>query len=287
MRFVTAGSLAALPGALTELQPLVQTSEDSMLINVGEVQFMPKPTELLANFVSEHRQITVAGRISGEASSAFPDGPPDATDEPEIPGEETPEDTPEEPSDHLAESVGPINVIVVADVDMLGDQWWVREERIGPISLGYRKTSDNGDFTVNAVENLLGGEELISIRARGKFSRPFDLVEEIRRDAEQRYLDEQRLLESRLQSIQETIDRIQGGDSPVVMLTPELREQLQEAREEQLATKKKLRDVKHDLRKDIERLGTRVKWINTLTIPLVVCLVAVALGLLRARRPGS
>jgi ABC-type uncharacterized transport system involved in gliding motility auxiliary subunit len=292
MRFATPGNLQALPDATTEFQPLVQTTEDAMLIDVGSVQFMPRPGDLLAAYNPGNQKRTLAARISGDVKSLFADGPPpsfDALDAPD--GAEEPataEDGGE--SSHLAASLSPINVIVVTDVDLLDDRFWIQEEKLfGQISLGFRKTADNGDFAINAVENLAGGDELISIQARGKFSRPFERVEEIRRDAEQRHLDEQRLLEAKLQAAQDRIDQIQREKSPdtELILSPEQAAELKRAREEQLATRKKLREVKHNLRKDIEQLGTRIKWINILAVPLLLIAMALAIGLLPNLRRSS
>ena len=279
--FGNAGSLRALPGATTTFTPLVQTSEDSMLIDVGKIQFMPDPQELLTSFVSLKTRLALAARITGDAVSAFPDGKPGAA---------TPEDGDaggaEDAGGHLTASVSPINVIAVADVDMLEDRFWIQEQRLGNLSLGWRKTADNGDLAINAVENFAGGDQLISIRARGKFSRPFDRVEDIRRDAEQRYLDEQRMLEAKLQAAQEKINQIQSEKSPdsQMILTPAQAEALDEARAEQVATKKKLRDVRHNLRKDIERLGTQIKLLNILAVPLLMLFLAISVWVLRSRR---
>ncbi|MEW6073193.1 MAG: Gldg family protein [Planctomycetota bacterium] len=306
MNFATPGGLRALPGATTQFQPLVQSSEDSMLIDVSSVQFMPRPDELRTSFVSAHERYALAARVSGEAKSAFPDGKPggavpdDLTDPESVdPAESTDStDSTDSPAPaaeaaaaegHLAAATSPINVIVVADVDMLADRFWVKEERLGPLSLGWRKFADNGDFAVNAVENLAGGDELISIRARGKFTRPFDRVEEIRRDAEQRYLDEQRTLEAKLQEAQNRINQIQREKSPdsMLILTPAQEAELRLAREEQIATNKKLRDVRHRLRQDVERLGTQVKLVNVLTIPFLMLVFAIGVAILRVRRQGT
>jgi ABC-type uncharacterized transport system involved in gliding motility auxiliary subunit len=45
-----------------------------------------------------------------------------------------------------------------------------------------------------------------------------------------------------------------------------------------LEIRKDLRQVQHDLQRDIDQLGTRLKLLNIVAVPLLVILVAVFLG---------
>jgi len=277
----TAGILRKKEDATTEFEPLLHTSDQAMKVDVGMVQFMPDPRALITQYVPEYETLTLAARVTGNASTAFPDGPPDMSTE-----TYQPEETEPLPP-HLPESEQPIQVIVVADADMLADRFWIREDTLfGQISLGYRKTSDNGDFLFNALENLAGGDDLISVRARGQFSRPFVVVDQIRRAAEQQFLDEQQALESKLREAQARINELQrekSGDEALI-LSPAQEKELESAREEEVATRKRLREVQHGLDKDIESLGRRIKGLNILGLPLLISAAAIALGTWRHRR---
>src|SRR5439155_1171701 len=155
-------------------------------IDVKTVQFMPDFKKLLAEFKSEDRQLTLAARISGPIKTAFPDGNPAKAGEKK-------EGQPPDPA-HLTENKDAA-IIVVADCDMLTDQFWVREMKLGGnISLGFQKWADNGDFVFQMVDNLSGSSDLMSLRARGKFARPFDRVEQIQRDAEKNFLNKEQNL---------------------------------------------------------------------------------------------
>ena len=291
MIFATAGVLQKKEGSEVDFQPLVQTSDEAMKMDVGQIQFMPDPKRMLEMFTPSHERYTIAARLSGNVQSAFPDGPPAATpdpmdmmDEEGEDGEEAAADT--DAGDHLAESTTPINVIVVSDVDHLEDRFWMQEQRLGPILLGYQKTSDNGDFLVNALENLEGGDNLISIRAQGRFQRPFDRVEEIRRDAEAEFLAEEQRLQRELQEAERRINELQREKTAdqALILSPEQEAELEKIQDQQLATRKKLREVKLSLREDVEALGTRVKWLNILALPLLISVGAICLGTMRVRR---
>ena len=293
--------LLAAPGALrptaeatTTFVPLLSSSEDSMEIDVGRLQFRPDPKGLLASFVPGYQPLTFAARVTGEVETAFPDGRPADAGEGEDSAADSDGDVEGEgdgESDlmHLERSSGPIHVVAVADADMLSDRWWLTEQQLMGLSLGMKKSSDNADFLVNCIENLLGGEELISIRARGGYSRPFGRVEDLQKEAEQNYLSQQVELERRLQETEQRINTLQSEKSPdsALILSPEQEAELARAQEDMLETKRKLRDVRHELRKDIESLGTRLKWINILLIPALVSAAAVALGTLRIRRRGT
>lgn len=283
VKFYIPGVLQPLPDAKTTFTTLARTSEDSMQIDVGAVQFYPDWKTLAERFVPEKKALAVAARIAGEVDSAFPDGKPAAAEpDPEV-GELA---APEAPAPHLAHSTAPLNLVVVADVDLLYDALWLEEQRLGPYSLGWIKTADNGDLLMNAVENLAGGDALISIRAQGRYSRPFTRVEEIRKDAEQRFLSEQQDLERKLQDLERTLadmQKQQGTDTEFIW-SPEQEKALIEAKNERIATRKRLREVQHGLLKDVERLGTELKVANILLVPLLVATLAIALGVYRVRR---
>ncbi len=290
MILATAGVLRAAKGATTTFQPLVHTSKNSMEIEASKVSFIPDPKALLADFKSDGVELTLAARVTGKVKSAFPDGPPPAS--PPAPTD------PNKPSDkpasetakaaHLAESKGPINVVVVADCDMLADRFWVQEQRLfGQVSLGYTKISDNGDFVTGALDNLGGSSDLMSLRARGSFARPFVTVEAIQRDAEQKYQQKAQDLQKTLHETEQKIASLQqkqpGGDSNL-LLSPEQEAEVAKFRVQMVDTRKELRSVQHDLRKDIERMGTKLKLANMAIMPGAVAVAALGLSAFRIGR---
>jgi len=287
LRMNSPGILQPLPDAKTTFTPLVQTSEESMEIDGGMLLFRPNPDALMRNFVPGFQKLTLAARITGEARTAFPEGDPaGAPDAPEN-GE------PEEAADATATgpelTSGAIQMIAVADVDMLADRQWVQEQRLMNISLGLTKLSDNGDFLVNAIENLLGGNDLISIQSRGNYARPFERVDQIRLDAEQRFRSEEMELERKLQEVTRRIQELQSESAPgsTVLVPDDLAQQIAQAKQDELDTKRALRNVQLDMRKDIERLGTRLKWMNIGLIPVLISAAAIALGAWRVQRRSS
>lgn len=280
VNMATAGVLRARSGATTRFEPMIQTTTESMLLPVESVQLTADPKRLLSEFQSGGERLTVAARITGHVKSAFPDGNPYGGD-PEQPEPALPV--------HLAESAEPINVVVVADADMLHDRFWIEPQMMGPILLGYRKLAENGDFVLSLVDNLTGSSDLISVRARGQFARPFERVERIKKDAEQRYLAKEQELKDELAAAERNLEELrrrqpqtsQGGQ---IILTPEQQAQIEQVRTQMLQTRRELREVQHRLRSDIEELGTRLKIINIGLMPVLVGLAAVTLSVYRVNR---
>ena len=72
-------------------------------------------------------------------------------------------------------------------------------------------SAHNGTFVLSALENLTGSDALISLRGRGIADRPFELVNQLRREAEVRYLSSEQALTARLGPIASTTKRASGA----------------------------------------------------------------------------
>jgi len=224
--------------------------------------------------------LPVVARVTGKVRSAFPDGPPSppATN---AAGETVSSPTP--PAGHLAE--GSITVIVAADTDMLEDRFTVETLNFFGATAS-RAINDNVNFLVSAVEQMTGSRDLIGLRTRGRFSRPFDRVMELENRARivwqkkeedlQKQLDETR---SRLASLQDEKDQNQR-----FILSEDQQRAIMNFRAEESRIKSELKDVRKNLRKDIENLGVAVKTINIALMPLLVSIAGVSFGVARRRR---
>ncbi len=281
----------AAPAPTLVISPLIQTTDKASPLEAGLFQFVPDPKKLLAEYVPGGAPLTIAARLSlapgAVLKTAFPDGRPPETPAPGEPASPPPADAKE---GLIAESAGPVHIVVIADCDFLNDRFWIQEQRISGLSLGALKIADNGDFVINAVDNLSGSSDLISIRARGEFTRPFDRVQAIAKSAEQQYRAEEQALEDKIQQAQNRISELQRqrpGDDQTLLLSEEQEKEIDKLREEMLATRKQLRAVQLNLRRDIEDLGTRLKIINIGLMPLIVAGVAVTLGAWRMTRKKS
>lgn len=281
-----AASPTPASGPSLTITPLVTTTERSAETPVAEVGMMSDPRTLLAKFQPGGKKLTLAARLTGKVKTAFPNGKP----EPPKPAEGQPAPEPNT-APQIMESKDAVNAVLVADCDMLSDRFWVNEERLGPISLGFRKFSDNGDFVTNAIDNMVGSSDLISVRARGQSNRPFDLVDKMEKQAEGAVQAKVQSLQEKLRTAEQRIAEIErqkpGEEGKGLLLSPEQQVEIEKFRQERLATRKELRAEQLGLRKDIESLGTKLKFINIGVVPVLVALAAVGLGAYRVSRRGS
>ncbi|MCY3001249.1 MAG: Gldg family protein [Planctomycetota bacterium] len=277
LMFKYAGFLEVKEGATTSFTPLVQTSDESMELGVDTVRFSPDPPKLLADFFPSGKKMTLAARIGGKAKSAFPEGRPASAE------------ATEGVAAHLAESQGDISVVVVADVDFLEDRSWVQMQNFVGQRIPF-KIADNGDLVVNLLDYMRGSTDLVSLRARGVSAYPFLVVDEIRRTAEQNYrAEEQRLSDERANVERELNDLLSksSGTTEQVLMSPEVQTKIEDLRKSLVDTNKRLREVRFNLNRDVESLGTRLKVLNILVVPLVVIAAALLVFFYRLNRRKS
>ncbi len=267
VNFGNAGVIDTLPDARTTVERLAWTSTQSMRFEAVRARLLPDPKRLTSVFEPGDEELALAVRITGPADSAFPQGPP--------PG------VAPSPIAHLARSEKPITVVAVADTDAFSDRFWLSQNALGVTT----KVADNGDFLVNALDHLAGSTDLISLRAGGAFSRPFDRVNELRARAEDEYRAEQLKLEQEIRQTQSRIDQVRAGrtDSSI-LVDPQVRQEIDALNARLLEARKELRDVQHRLRRDVEVLGLRLKLINSALTPAIIALAAIGLALARASR---
>jgi ABC-type uncharacterized transport system involved in gliding motility auxiliary subunit len=284
LRLFSAGTLVRLPGATTKLATLVQSSPDSMLIDAQQLQMMPDPAGLMNAFQPTDLSYPIAVRVNGPAKSAFPDGPP-APPKAADAGSAAAATAPAAPA--LKESSQPINVMVVADVDMLSDQAWLSTQEGGDAQLAM-PIAHNADFVINAIENLAGGPALANLRGRGLSSRPFTTIDRIRSEAEAKYLATEEELSKQLEGAQKKLASLEtdqkAGAAGAVLLTAEQQETVRTFRNQVLTLRAQLREVQRALQQDIERLQTWVMLANIAAVPAIVALLALIMALWRRTR---
>lgn len=282
----SAGILKKRDGSEITFEPVIQSSELAMPLDAEQFKMLRDPTILAEGFKATKERYTVAARISGKAKTAFPDGAPEVTADEDTSTEgETEADVTKEPKPHLSESSENIHLLVVADTDILSDRLWVQVQDF----FGQRVAqawADNGDFVMNSLEYMSGSSDLISIRSRGKFSRPFTVVQDLQRDAESRFQEKEKELNQRLMETEQKLAELQQqkeGEN-ILQMSPEQEQALVNFQDEKLKIRKQLRDVRHQLDKDIRDLGTQLKLINILSVPLLLTVIAIIFAWGRGRR---
>lgn len=270
VNLATAGSLKAKEGSKLTFEPLIRTSAQAGLLPSQRFAMLTDPATLRDGFKPSGEQV-VAARISGKAASAYPDGPPEGATA---------------AADALKESAQPINVVVIADSDLLSDFMWVQTGNFLGQTIS-RSFADNGKLVWNALDNLAGSSDLISIRGRASYSRPFEKYEELRRTAAAQFRSTELELEEQLRQTEENLNKLQSAQPGDGLLSPEQANEIERFQQQKLRIRKELRAVTSGLDRDIERLGARVKFINIILVPGVFALIAVAMALWRKRRRSA
>jgi ABC-type uncharacterized transport system involved in gliding motility auxiliary subunit len=240
---------------------------NDMMMRLGNV------SQLKNEYKPDTTAKNLAVMITGKFKTAFPDGQPAAKDGAEKPKEST-----------LAASEKPATIIVVADVDMISDSYSVQVSNFFGQNI-VQTLNDNQRFAGNAVEFLTGSQELIALRSRGRSQRPFTRVKSLETAAQDRYREEEKGLEAKLDEANRRLtelERGEGGKNRV--LDQAYAAEVKKFRDEQVGTRRKLREVRRILREDIETLGARVKFINIALLPIGITLASLILAMTKSLR---
>jgi len=276
VNFGTPGFLEVEKEATTTVTPLITSTETSGPFDAMMVRQNPQPAAILKAFKPQNKKYILAARVSGNAKSAFPNGPPKGDPK---------KKTAPKPQPHLKESVKPLNLIVVADTDFIADLFWLRTQDL----FGQQvivPNANNGDFVVNAADNLAGSSSLISLRSRGLSARPFELVQKLQDEAENRYRTKERGLVKELEDVQKKMNKLQNRERAkgAAVLSPEQQKAIVKFRKRVLEIRRELRKVQLDLRRDIDDLDSRLKIINIAAMPAAVAVFAIIVALFRRNR---
>ncbi|HLZ65289.1 MAG TPA: Gldg family protein [Aliidongia sp.] len=294
LNLATAGALQPVAGAKTKLEWLVRSSAQSELIDTSKVQGLPDVLGLLSGFKATGERYTLAARVTGLADTAFPDGKP--VDEPAKdakPGDApkpdaTKPDAPKFTADpaEIKTAKEPIDVIVVADADLLDDRFWVQVQDF----FGQRAatpTANNADFVQNAVDSLAGTGDLIGLRSRGSAVRPFTVVDQLQRQAEDSYRAKEKELQDKLRETQNKLVELRtakASDGKDVPLTAEQQKSINDLSATIIDTRQQLRQVQLALRQNIDRLKGVLVGLDVALVPLGLAVLALVIGLVRAQR---
>jgi ABC-type uncharacterized transport system involved in gliding motility auxiliary subunit len=261
------GAISLAPGSPLSETPLITTSDQSGPISATDLAQMTDPAQFLDKFKPDGRKRVVAARLRGELKSAF-DTPPQGA----------------APGAQLKQSSGPANLVVIADTDMLADRFWTR-----PADLPDGDSTpfaDNGALVQNLVGTLAGGDALIGLRSRGGVSRPFEVVDALRRDAETRFRATETELSRHLDETGKRLDDLRAGrdGSSNAALDQAQLAAVADLKRDMLDTRTRLRQVQFDLRRDIAALKLRLQILDIAAVPALLLVAALIMALVRQAR---
>src|SRR5882724_11537646 len=284
-----AGAFSGTPVQGLKQTVLLKSTSDSQLVD----GFMANLSgaNVMKDFKPSGTQYTLAVRLTGKFKTAFPNGKPeDKKEDEKKDGDKKPEEKPAEkpPDDSLKETKDSNTVILVGDADMLFDHFALRQIQspFGNLSMAM---NGNLNFAQNAVEQLTGDNNLITVRSRAIQNRPFTLVKKMQAEAEDNYRSKIKELEDSLAETQRRLNELQTKKEKGqrFILSPEQQAEVENFRKKEAEVKVKLKDERKKLRRDIDSLENRLKWYNIAAMPLVVSLSGLTLAFYKRKRTAA
>ena len=276
----TAGNFTVAEGSDATLVPLLTSSTSAGMLPTIQFQFLSDPAALLDGFSPSGEIYLLAARLEGSLTSAFPGGPPaagaDSSDEAADQIETT-------LPTHLT-STDSANIILVGDVDILSDRLWAQSQNFFGQQL-ITAFANNGDFVINALDNLSGSAALIGIRARASFSRPFTRVDDLRRVAEAEFRETEQRLQADLAETEQRLGELQTArsDGGSLLMSDEQQVEIERFLDQQVSIRQELRAVQRNLDLSIEQLGTTLKIVNIGLVPLLLTILTLLFVFYRRR----
>lgn len=268
----TVGYVSPIKGATTKFESILTSSAESEPMPSERFAMLFDPSSLRDGFKPTGQRYTLAARVTGNIKTMFPSGPPSGVTL--APGQTA-----------LKESAKPLNLIVFADTDLLSDFMWVHEQNFFGQTVAQAWAS-NGDMVMNALDNLSGSSDLISVRGRASFRRPFERVDALRRTADDRFRAKEQELEQQLKETESKLTALQSkrSDQSSIILTSEQEKELDQFQQQKLTIRKQLRAVRAGLEEDINGLGIEMKVINIIVVPFIFALAVVLIAIWRKQQ---
>lgn len=270
LNFGSPGALQAASVPNLRVTPLLATSPEGALLDADIAAGAPGPDALLQDYEAAPEPPVLAVRVTGSIETAFPDGPPTG-------------DVAFNPGDHRQVSAAPVDIVIVADVDWLDDSYYVRNDP----GAGTQFVADNMTLALNLTDMAAGDPALVNLRSRTPSVRPMTRVEDLRADAEARYIETQDQLESEIAEAEARLDVLLGSGQASALLSDSRQSDRDEAirlREQISRTREQLRSIERDFRRDIDALNADLQFWTIGVPPALVILFGVAGLFVRRRR---
>ena len=283
------GAFTGTPVAGLKETVLLFSSKDSQLVDA-----------MLANLSGENimKELKPSGvnyslaiRLAGKFKTAFPDGAPQDKKDEKPDGEKKDETKPEEkkPDNSLKETKDDNAVVLFGDADLLYDPFTMRRIE-SPFGAMQMAMNANLNLAQNIIEQMTGDSNLIAVRSRAALNRPFTRVKEMEAAANVKFQSEIKRLEDSAAEAQRKINEMQAQKKDKdqrFILSPEQRTEMEKLRKEEAESRKRLKQVQKDLRKEVVSLQTRLRWVNILAVPLAVTATGIVIAMVNRRKTSA
>ena len=282
---------AASGGGAGETEPGTESAEDAAEAVAAEPQ--PETAEDAAETAAAETQPESAEDDAAAAETQPESAEDTATAEPPSPTESESDTAAASPAPDPA---GDVDVIVVADLDFVSEQFFqIREQAPGGLNF------DNVTFFLNAMDTLLGEDAFIDLRGRRARHRTLERVEaqtaqfieqrtageqQAEADAEQALTEAQQRLNDRVAELQGRADIDAQTRQIMVRNLEEVENRRLEVLSANIEAEKdtRIQASRENMEAQIRRIQTSIKTAAILLPPVPVVVLGVAIFLRRNRR---
>ena len=280
--FPFAGAFLGTPAAGLKEEVLISSSEQSSLIDAMTVQMGSDAVRKALK--PAHTRYPLAVRLSGKFKTAFPNGKPAVppAESPNPSATPTPTPSASSTSVQLKEATNEGVVVLIGDADFAFDTIAGSEQQVLNQTV-FSPTNGNLNFIESSVEMLAGDSNLMSIRSRASANRPFLVVNQMEAAAEQRYQSKIDELENSIAQTKQKLAALQNTNpsDQKTVLSPQQQAEIKKFRENEAKSDKELKQVRKDLRQEIDSLQNTLKWINIAAVPLLITLAGLGFAIFK------
>ena len=234
---------------------------------------------------SDNISYPIAIRLSGKFKTAFPNGKPapkgssEPSPSPKSAAASSASPTPK--SDTPKEGQSGV-VILVGDADFAYDAIAGRTQQVLTQTV-FVPSNGNLNFIQSCVEQLAGDSDLIGIRSRSSGNRPFVVVNRMEAAAEDKYQSKIDQLEDNLNQTRQKLASLQTGKQTDqrTLLSPEQQAEIKKFQENEANVSQELKQVRKNLRQEIDSLQNNLKWIDIAGMPVLVTLIGLTLAFVK------
>ena len=258
---------------------LITSSEQAKLVDGMSSQF--NGDKIMDSFLTGSEDGKPVGtkkhilglKLGGKFTTAFPNGKPSAEDTDSSNPDAKPAST-----EHLTESTEDNFVCLIGDTDILVDDHFLLQQRF--------LISENITFVQNLVDHF-GDDTLINIRSRNQ-NRPFTTIVDLEKEAQKKFEDKLKKLEAEQQEILQQKTKLEsageGSNQFTLRIDPEA---LKEIQAKELDKRKQIREIRKQLRSEIDLIQLKIKLANIGLMPVLVILFGIGFFIRKRKKTAA
>jgi ABC-type uncharacterized transport system involved in gliding motility auxiliary subunit len=252
-----------------------------------------EPAKLRDRFAAGSEAKVLAYELRGQLGPAFPNGadfpaetptpPPGLPPGIDLPPPEGTEMIHKDPVPEADRKES--TVLLFADVDLIWDQIAFQRNILGIVNT----PNDNYKILLNAVDYLLGANELMNVRARRRIDRPFDRFDEIEAAAERDTLEREKQIRAEIETFQTQLQEKQSEITQrnAALFQKQLQEEVDQLNEKINAANRELREIRKARRASLEREEAMVRLSVLGWMPALLLGVGLYLSVARRRKEAA